>query len=760
MKAHTSDNPQEWTNSFMDGCHEMALEHLKPHVQKMFENCHLALLEFSEKAQSSTSQIRFMESGNIIRKNRTNIESVFYEELKQGFIRFKHSSSQETTTGRAEFHAHCSDEQLTLISKDDTDIQVAIQNMIASASLGSTLELTGIKQRLAVLNNGRKLHDKQIPAGPDAIARAFHKAVADLLLEHESKLIVYLLFDKFVLSNTSPLYEQYNDRLIKAGLLQNLKYEAHKNPNTPLPRRKTEQPAPQNKSDCPADSSQSLGDELIDNILELMSRKNPNGKHAPENPLPQTELVSAIQNIQQNIDNNDALTQTTSVPAESVVSEQTVANLVANLSAEREQLFQGLDRRRLPSVDTQMIDLVGMMFEYMLNDNRIPNAAKAELSRLHTPYLKVAILDNSFFTDNNHPAHVLLNELAGACAHWVFEDHLDRGIFPCMHKIVMRIILDYKDDLEIFTELLNVLHANLDNLDNKAVVIEKHSRQAVEGREKLETARLRADSEIRETVSNHNIPGAIRQMLGDAWHDKLMFIFLREPDADQSDIWRLAVQTIESILWCVEPRTTSEEQTTLQQRHTEVIKQIRQSIDTLSAYGNSDATSELALIREYTQAAINTLEHPAAPACEDEHPDSSKNSPVATENKIGTVQPAATDSLKEQHGSNSDIDSQSPEIEAATNELDNIPFGTWFKFYSDTVHTPVHAKLSWYSKISGNYMFVDSMGIKIAVKRRPELIALLASGQVEILDENQRPLIQRAMETIRRMLGNEQTAQA
>ena len=124
------------------------------------------------------------------------------------------------------------------------------------------------------------------------------------------------------------------------------------------------------------------------------------------------------------------------------------------------------------------------------------------------------------------------------------------------------------------------------------------------------------------------------------------------------------------------------------------------------------------------------------------------------------MQPAVTDSPQEQHGSNGDIDSQPPETEAATNELDAVSFGTWFKFCTDTVHTPVHAKLSWYSKISGNYMFVDSMGIKIAVKKRPELIALLASGQVEILYENQRPLIQRAMETIRRMLGNEQTAQA
>ena len=760
MKTHTSDNPQEWTNSFMDGCHEMALEHLKPHIQKMFENCHLALLEFSEKAQSSTSQIRFMEAGNIIKNNRENIESIFYEELKQGFTRFKRSSNQVTTTGQAEFHASFSDEQLTLISKDDTDIQVAIQNMVASASLGSTLELTGIKQRLAVLNNGRKLHDKQIPAGPDALASAFHKAAAELVLEHESKLIVYLLFDKFVLSKTSPLYEKYNDRLLKAGLLQNLKYEAHKNPNAPLPRRKTEQQTPHNTDNHPAGNSKSLGDELIDNIMELMSRKNPNGSHAAENPLPQDELVSAIQNVQQNIDSNDALTRPTPTPADSINNVQTVANMVANLSAEREQLFHGLDRRRLPSADAQMIDLVGMMFEYMLNDDEIPNVAKAELSRLHTPYLKVAILDSTFFTDNSHPAHQLLNELAKASAQRVFEDNLDRGIFPCIHKIVTRIILDFKDDLGIFTELQDILHTNLHDLDNKAVVIEKHSRQAAEGKEKLETARLRADSEIRETVSKHNIPGAIRQMLGDVWHDKLMFIYLREPDADQSDIWRLAVQTVESILWCVEPRTTSEEQTVLQQRHTEVIKQIRQSIGTLSAYGSSDVTSELALIREYTQVAINTLDLSAVSVSEDEHTDSKQDGPAATECNTDTVQPAITDHTEVHHASRSNDDCQSPLTEAAMSELDAVPFGTWFKFLNDTEHTPVHAKLSWYSKISGNYMFVDSMGIKIAVKNRPELIDLLASSQVEIMDENQRPLIQRAMETIRRMLGSEQTVQA
>ena len=39
--------------------------------------------------------------------------------------------------------------------------------------------------------------------------------------------------------------------------------------------------------------------------------------------------------------------------------------------------------------------------------------------------------------------------------------------------------------------------------------------------------------------------------------------------------------------------------------HKEVYTQIEQSIDTLSAYGTSDAVSELSLIRQYIEAAIN-----------------------------------------------------------------------------------------------------------------------------------------------------------
>jgi len=758
MKIQASETTRTWVNEFMDGCHEMALDHLKPHIRKMFENCNIALLEFAEKAQSNTSQICFMEAGTIIRKNRETIETLFYRELQQGFTHFKRTCNHLTATGQTDPHGKDSSEaQLTLISKEDTDIQVAIQNMVSSASLGSTHQLTGIKQRLAVLNNGRKLRESQIPAGPDALTMAFHKAVEELVLEHKSKLIVYLLFDKFVLSKTCPMYEKYNERLQKAGLLVNLKYEASKNPDTSQPRRKTEQQSAQGTDSSPlatgdhsSDSGKTLGDELIDGILDLMSRKNPDSAHAtPAMPVPQSELVSAIHRVQQDNGNGNELSQTIPASAEVEACNQTIDNMVANLSVEREQLFQKIDRRRLPSADTQMIELVGMMFEYMLNDDAIPNAAKAELSRLHTPYLKVAIIDKTFLTDKNHPAHELLNSLAQASARWVFEDHLDRGIFPCMRKIIARIILEFNNDLTIFTEELDTLNNSLHDLYNKAVVTEKYTRQAAEGKEKLKLARQCADSKIEETISNHDIPGAIRQMLGDVWRDKLMFIYLRDPDADQSDSWELATQTIASILWCVEPRASTEDRVLLQEQHKEVYEQIRQSIDTLSAYGSSDAESELSLIRQYMEVAINDTDLSVIPAIEN------RESAHATAQQDCA---AVIGQKEELSGSCHDVDELPPETTAKMAELDTVPFGTWFSIQMNANYAPVHLKLSWYSQISGNYMFVNSMGIKVTVMKQRELADLLVSGKAEIMFEEQRPLIRRAMEKIRRMLGGEQAA--
>ncbi len=98
----------------------------------------------------------------------------------------------------------------------------------------------------------------------------------------------------------------------------------------------------------------------------------------------------------------------------------------------------------------------------------------------------------------------------------------------------------------------------------------------------------------------------------------------------------------------------------------------------------------------------------------------------------------------------------SPSVKKALAQVEELAFGTWFSFHENEETSPVRLKLSWFSQLSGNYMFVDSMGIKAAVKNRIELATLLANNKARIINNDKQSFVTRAMETVRRMLSNDE----
>jgi hypothetical protein len=770
---HATSSNQAWTVALLNDCHSMALTHLRPHLDKLFAN-NSDILEFAEKAQSEASQIRFMEAMSVIRGNRAHIEEMFLREIDKSFSEFGKGVMHGQRTAGSIY------EPLTLVSKEETDIQVAIQNMACSAALGSRLTLSALRKRLAVLNNGRMPEESQIPAGPHNLAEAFHMGVKDIDLEHETRLVVYLLFDKFVLGNTRTLYDKYNQHLVKSGILPHLRYDVKKNPAKKAAHRIDSRSdtgvAAASHPASEAGGQQSLAGEVFSEILNMLSRqakavditnsdrRAAGGSHPAGNagvgqpPIRQTELVTEIHKLQNRRKTDNRANTFSAVEACNPEQQaQFVSSIMSRLTDERDELFRGIDRRRVPGADTQMIDLVGMMFEYMLRDKDIPGIAKAELSRLHTPYLKIAILDKGLFTDTTHPAHVLLNRLASAASHWVFEDNLERGIFPCLCNIVQRINDEFEHSLDIFPELLDILDATLRSLDDKAVAIEERSRQAEKGKERLGMARAWASKAIEERLSGHTVPTRLRDLLTDIWTDKLTFIYLREPDSEESTSWRLATQAIEAIIWSTEPRDTEEEREELRNRLHDIRKQITLSLETLSVYGSGDNKDQLALIRELQEEAVKETEQPPASVAEEqETPDSPPSPPAATE----TTESREDDTAPHETVIDDNEARLTPEEESALSELEQVGFGTWFMIQENEAFPPMKVKLSWYSGISGKYMFVDSMGVRVMTRRHHELATLLASGKAKILNNEQVPFMQRSLEKIRQMLGSDRPAQA
>ena len=137
--------------------------------------------------------------------------------------------------------------------------------------------------------------------------------------------------------------------------------------------------------------------------------------------------------------------------------------------------------------DMHTIDLVGMLFEYMLSDDNLPDSVKALLSYLHTPFMKIAFIDTNFFSETEHPARLLLNNLAEAGVRWVSNDGSSQyDMYEKIKSIVSRVLEEFKNDVRIFAELLLDFSGYTKKISRRQELMERRAMEKVEGKKNFE----------------------------------------------------------------------------------------------------------------------------------------------------------------------------------------------------------------------------------------------------------------------------------
>lgn len=130
------------------------------------------------------------------------------------------------------------------------------------------------------------------------------------------------------------------------------------------------------------------------------------------------------------------------------------ANLKEDLSelldSEHGEAIHALDQ-----ADDDVINLVSLLFDFILDDEGLPSEIKALIGRLQIPLLKVAITDKTFFSNDNHEARLLLNMLARAGNQWDPQQGIQDDLYQRINHAVHRIIDDFEDDASLFATLLD-----------------------------------------------------------------------------------------------------------------------------------------------------------------------------------------------------------------------------------------------------------------------------------------------------------------
>jgi hypothetical protein len=394
-------------------------------------------------------------------------------------------------------------------------------------------------------------------------------------------------------------------------------------------------------------------------------------------------------------------------------------------------------RHQVTEEDADVIDLVGMLFKYILDDAKLSDIVKSLLSHLHTPLLKVALLDKAFFSQGDHPARRLLNLMAEIGGRWVTEEEPDRVVFPRLRNMVARILKDFTNDITIFVELLGDLIEFARDLDKRSELAERRNREAEKGLEKLAKAKERAQREINERTKGKNIPKQARELLEQPWTDFLAFNLLRH--GDQGLTWDSALKVVDGVLWSVQPQAAQvpDKMRAVQGRLEE---SIRQGLATIGY--DQQASQSLLKDLAAAQALAVDAANQAAQAERAGEP------PAVVEAAAPAFDPVQLSSAIARQQAKETLSADEAELAELTRKLKGLEFGTLFEFTLPGVKRPQVLRLAWFSLVSDHYMFVNQAGVKAAVKSRLELAHGIRDGSVRMVEGRGKSLMERAFETV------------
>ncbi|MDO1530210.1 DUF1631 domain-containing protein [Fulvimonas sp. R45] len=700
----------------------------------LFEQVDDALFDLAEKAENNAAQMHYFDGMREVRKRRPMVERSFLAQVARNIDEVAGKGHAQAAPAAAPASGGAL--ELSLVADNELEESLAITSMIGKNEARLSRELFAVNQRLSVICGGMKIDDAGNPLGPAALAQAFRQSVRELSADMRVKLIIYKLFDRYVLATLDELYQEVNAELVRAGVLPQLRHEVQRGGAQGAPATAAGAPPAAGTEAEAADGETAA--ELLNTLRSLFQARRAHPtvplSAMSQGPLPTAnELIGALSVLQN---------QAAALPLVPVVAGQGTLDLTQEVLQLKEQLLSQLGALRgerpgqVSTIDEDTIDLVGMLFEFILEDRNLPAQMQVLLARLQIPYLKAAILDRKLFAHRQHPARRLLDGLADAAKGWSAEADRDGRLLDMVRSIVDRLLQEFDDDLGIFERLSAELQSFQETASRRAELAEQRVAESTRGREKLEQARRRAAREILSRIDGHTLPPLVHGVLTRAWANYLVLTLLRQGEA--SPEYRDALRFVNDFIASTRPARDAAARQQLKQILPGIERALRRGLTSV-AFQDSDVERLLAQLHAYYRQQLGE----AAPAAAAPEPAVETASlPIPD-----SIQPLAESAEElEQDDEDEATAGMTPEASAELQQVRELKPGTWLEFAGRDDATPERAKLSWISPMSGRYLFVNRRGLKVADHSPHELARALAEKRVRVLDSN--ALFDRAMDAI------------
>jgi hypothetical protein len=749
-------------------CQAIASDQARAAFQIYLRNLDEAFSQDMDRAKSNQEVSELSGIQRLFRRNQHELERYYCGYIAEGFVKFKKKElrTELQTSGSGE---------LSLVDNDELEETIALSGMVHKVDVFYAEPIWALNQRFAILNGGEQVTEASNPAAPIQLCESLRRALRLIPLTSKTKTTSYKVYELSLGNLAKSIIEDINEYLKQAGVLPNLRYMPAKVTPTSTPAAGT---GGTTTAGTDADALQSMGfgpvpapdpsqpSELYQSALlqairslqtsmrggqpasgapaqpgggqsagiRIATGDNPFAAFVPgTGPVGSGMVISADQLLA-------ALQQVQGQAAGVVGSPLDVGPLpavdlgqVLGALAQQFQQTSAAKGGKVSNNDMHTIDLVGMVFEYMLKDENVPDSVKALLSYMHTPFLKLAFIDPGFFEQPEHPARMLLNSLAEAGIRWVGNDGtVQHDMYNKIKSVVDRVLRDFKNDVRVIAELLLEFNSYIKNIIlRRQELMEKRAAEKAQGEERLREVKLRVNDEVRSRTHDKELPSAVLLFALQPWSDYLSFALLRY--GDKSEKWTNALSVVDDLLWIIEPKTDEADVARQTELAPALLRDMETGFETIG-YDQVKGKKLLETLSSLIEMAQQSKKAEPAPA-----PMRDKLEKIAAE-KAGQTQVEEADISKEE--------------EKIVENLKLIEFGTWFEFEGGK-----RLKIAWYNARTSHYMLVDQMGKKVAMMSGLEIAREMIAKRAKIIAGSSKPFFERALENIFQKLNAQAEAQ-
>lgn len=678
------------------------------------------LIRLADKAPNE-QQNGYFDSVHELKRGRGDIVPRFLRSIENSLAHL----GQDVAPAGAAPKPLPTNPRLALTESTQLDESLVLSDIATKVELRIREPLYTLGNRFGVLAGTPRISAEAMPLGPRSVVEALRYATSglDLVLEH--RLILYRCFERVVLIGIAPFYNSLNNYLAEQGILpeqpilpiRTVALSAASDSAAALPTRTVNAESSQAVS---SDLPQSLpsGSDLFATVRQLLGEcRRAEAYTATSEDL--QGVLAALQARQAAVsvsDDKPALCTGEQI-------KQEILAVLRDLSADGRA-------PRIDEEDSDTIDLIAMVFEFLSRRARSDGLIQWILVKLQMPILRVTFKDKTFFSNKQHPARQVLSNIIEFSQLWLDETQAqnDPALVSKLRFVTQRIASEYKGDLGVFSQAQQDLSEYSRAIAHNVELAERRYVEAARGRENLEHSRAQASAAISERIASNKPNEFLRMLLEQAWTDALAVSLLR--DGPDSDNYARRLEVVDRLLAAAANSDGKPDQSSSSDLSAEVAAGLIQ----------------VGLHADDVQAIVQKL-FVTLPGDEQDDPISQTELAIKLRGKA-RLGVAGKGSSPQESMDEKARRALTQAEQVALDQIRSLAPGTWFEFVINEQGDSVRRKLSWYSTLSGQCLFINQRGTPAQEQTQVELAREMASGRARVAGTEQEPLLDRAWSAI------------